>query len=165
MINDPGLDSLRLAESLAAALEDQGCSKSSWMNNIDENLCRVKRSTEEDCLYWVDKDDRNISMAFPAVLDVDGTFTHLDPYFSLADYHSVRFISLFFYNFLFTLYNFKELNLSSLKEMKATFHLRPIKETGVQYMPSEAIDCCKTAMHRLQATYSAAEVQIQQKSE
>ena len=86
-----GLDDLLLCESLVAALQHPRSARASWLDEKNEELGHMTLSDEEDSAYWIDEDDEKLCLAFPAVLDLDGAFSRLEPYFSISNCKSVIF--------------------------------------------------------------------------
>jgi hypothetical protein len=86
-----GLYELLLCESLTAALQHPRCVRTSWLDEGDDELRHITLSEDEESVYWIDKEKQKLSLAFPAVLDLDGAFARLDPYFSLVNLKSVIF--------------------------------------------------------------------------
>jgi len=96
--NNNASEHLKMGESLTAALQNPSCAHHSWLKNPNKNLCRLRCSADKDSLYWVDDEDHKICIAFPAILDMGGTYGRLDPYFSLIDHKSV---CLYIYIYLY----------------------------------------------------------------
>ena len=46
-------------------------------------------ASDGDSLYFVDEEHEKFNIAFPAILDMEGGFGRLEPYFSLKDCKSV----------------------------------------------------------------------------
>jgi hypothetical protein len=65
---------LLLCESLTAALQHPRCARASWLQEGDDELRHLSLSDDEQSVYWIDKEKRKLSFAFPAVLDLDGAF-------------------------------------------------------------------------------------------
>jgi hypothetical protein len=84
---------LFLTESLTEALQHPNSVNSSWMKEEKENLQHFKLSNDQDSAYWIDDDDGKLCMAFPAILDMNGKYGRLDPYFSLTVHDTVCFSS------------------------------------------------------------------------
>lgn len=73
--------SLLLGESLAAALDNPSCAHFSWMKKLDYNLGALKYFPDDGSLVWVDEEGCKKCIAFPAILNKDGS--RLDPYESV----------------------------------------------------------------------------------
>jgi hypothetical protein len=80
---------LLLCESLVATLQHPRHARASWVTDEVESLRRLTLSDDEDSLYWMDEDCEKLNIAFPAILDMDGSFERSDPYFSVRDCRSV----------------------------------------------------------------------------
>ena len=55
------------------------------MENQGSDLSRLRPSFDENCLYWVDKDGQVLSLAFPAILDLEKTRNEIESYKVLND--------------------------------------------------------------------------------
>ena len=78
---DESLRGLFLGESLVAGLENPRCAHFAWMKEPDYNLGTLKCSPDDDSLTWVDEEGHKMCIAFPAILNMDGS--RLDPYNSV----------------------------------------------------------------------------------
>jgi len=72
-----------LVASLHAVLQHPNCVTTTWLRNIVESGDFRAISSEDNALYWVDEANEKLSMAFPAILDLTGIYTRIEPYFSL----------------------------------------------------------------------------------
>lgn len=71
-----GTDSI-LHRSLLVAMCHPSCVNSSWMKPPRKKIsCSFKSPSDDDCLYWMDEEDQELSIAFPAILDIDGMYGH-----------------------------------------------------------------------------------------
>lgn len=74
-----------LYRSLEKALTHPSSASSAWMENHDSDFLRLRASPNDNSLYWVDKDDHVLSLAFPAILDPEKTYNEIESYNVLND--------------------------------------------------------------------------------
>ena len=83
-----------LYKSLEECLKHSRCISNKWLDdvtNIQNSPRPLKNAPYNDgALYWVNKDNELLSMAFPAVLETDGKFSKIGPYFNLAGDHEIK---------------------------------------------------------------------------
>jgi hypothetical protein len=83
------VDHSMLYRSLEAALQHPNCVKAEWIDTIEDfdgNLNpRILTAPpyNDGSFHWVSKDNEVLCMAFPAVVDVDGKYSKIGPYFNL----------------------------------------------------------------------------------
>ena len=69
-----------LYHSLRVAMEDPACAV-----NLDPSRVHCSQDSPLDPLSWIDETGEPCSMVFPAVFDLYGGHTALEPYFTLLD--------------------------------------------------------------------------------
>lgn len=78
-----------LYKSLEAAIEDPYSVSNEWLDTIAEfkNNPRVINNGpyKDGSFHWVNKNDDVLCMAFPAILEMNGKYTKVGPYFNLGD--------------------------------------------------------------------------------
>lgn len=71
-----------------------------WLEEVVdvENSPRVFKNApyNDGALYWVDKDNELLSMNFQAVLESDGKFSKIGPYFNLVGDREMKVSSFIF---------------------------------------------------------------------
>ena len=89
-----------LYQSLEECLKHPRCISNKWLNEVSDvqNSPRTLKNApyNDGALYWVDEDNNLLSMAFPAVLETDGKFSKIGPYFNLAGDREIKVGSFFF---------------------------------------------------------------------
>ena len=53
---------------------------SAWLDEHRADFFRLQSINYENALYWMDEHDEKLSMAFPAILNLDKTFIHNERY-------------------------------------------------------------------------------------
>lgn len=90
-----------LYRSLEECLKHPRCISTEWINEVADvpNSPRTLKNApyNDGALYWVDKDGELLSMSFPAVLESDGKFSKIGPYFNLAREHEIKVSFFCFY--------------------------------------------------------------------
>ena len=82
-----------LARSLEAAFTHPACASDKWLENSNIKLNHLFPSPcEGNSSYWVDDGNDKLSLSFPAIIDMNGKHSRLDPYFSLKDRNMVFLI-------------------------------------------------------------------------
>jgi hypothetical protein len=80
--------------SLKAALQHPSCVSPSWIDTIADfknNPRTLSNAPYNDgALHYVDKKQKVLCMTFPAVLDLDGKYGKIGPYFSLMGERNVQ---------------------------------------------------------------------------
>jgi hypothetical protein len=80
--------------SLEAALKHPSCVSETWMETIGDfknNPRSLPYAPYNDgALYYVDDKQKPLSMAFPAVIDLNGKFSKIGPYFNLMGDQNVK---------------------------------------------------------------------------
>ena len=77
--------------SLHAALQHPCSAQKNWLEALDHDHCHLSlTSSEHDSLYWVDKHHEKHSLAFPAILDLNGPYNCFGPYFNLSDHENIH---------------------------------------------------------------------------
>ena len=83
-----------LYQSLEAAIQHPSCVSNAWLDTIGDlnnNPHELQAAPYNDgSLHWVDKTNHLLNMAFPAVLDLQGKYAKLRPYFSLTGDQAVK---------------------------------------------------------------------------
>lgn len=89
-----------LYHSLEECLKHPDCVSQTWMDTIGDFKNNPRLLTtppyNDGSMHWVDKKNQLLFMAFPAVLDVEGKYTKLGPYFSLSGDREVK-VSFYIY--------------------------------------------------------------------
>ena len=89
-----------LYQSLEECLKHPCCISNKWLDevsNVQNSPQALKNAPYNDeALYWVDEDNNLLSMAFPAVLETDGNFSKIGPYFNLTGDREIKVSSFFF---------------------------------------------------------------------
>jgi hypothetical protein len=78
-------------------LKHPSCVSTTWIDAISEvNNPRALNHVpyKDGSLHWVDNDNQLLNMAFPAVLDLEGRFSKIGPYFNHMGEHEAR-VSIF----------------------------------------------------------------------
>jgi hypothetical protein len=116
---------------------------------ITNNPRRV-REMKDTALYWVDEDGSPLVIKFPVLLDTEGIFGAIGPYFNLEkvrwSYPSLHFY--FIYLFFSTLQQDSVFEENTLKRTKAIFEFRPLP-VNEDLFPKTATDCYLTAFELL----------------
>jgi hypothetical protein len=91
-----------LYRSLEECLKHPSCVSNTWLDTIaDVNNPRALNHApyKDGSLHWVDKNNQLLNMAFPAVVDLDGKFSKIGPYFNHMGEHEARarFLAAFFF--------------------------------------------------------------------
>lgn len=74
-----------LYHSLEKTLTHPSSASSAWIESHASDLSRLRASSNENCLYWVDEDDHVLSLAFPTILDLEKTYNEIESYDVLND--------------------------------------------------------------------------------
>ena len=87
-----------LYRSLEECLKHPRCISNKWLDEVstvDNSPRPLKTAPYNDgASYWVDKDNDILTMSFPAVLETDGKFSKIGPYFNLAGEREIK-VSIF----------------------------------------------------------------------
>jgi hypothetical protein len=86
-------DHSALYRSLEECLKHPSCVSNTWLDTIaDTNNPRALNHApyKDGSLHWVDKNNQLLNMAFPAVLDLQGKFSKIGPYFNHMGEHEAR---------------------------------------------------------------------------
>ena len=87
-----------LYRSLEECLKHPHCISNKWLDEVstvDNSPRPLKTAPYNDgASYWVDKDKDILTMSFPAVLETDGKFSKIGPYFNLAREREIK-VSIF----------------------------------------------------------------------
>lgn len=81
----------QLLEYLRVLLEECNCwSLEIWVENVLSSA-RFRRVSlnEENTLHCLDEDDDLISVTFPAIINLEGEYSRIRPFFSLEDHEQV----------------------------------------------------------------------------
>lgn len=102
---------------------------------------------KETALYWVGKDGSPFTIKFPLLLDTEGYFGAIGPYFNLekVSHHLAYIFSFFFFGVSQMGGEFDE---RSLSRAKAVFEFRPFP-ADEELFPKEASDCYHSAFELL----------------
>lgn len=90
-----------LYESLEATIKHSSCVSNDWIDTVaDINNPRILNTPpyNDGSLHWVDKNNELLSMAFPAVLELDGKYSKLGPYFNLTGDRTTNVFHYFLVN-------------------------------------------------------------------
>ena len=98
-------------------------------------------------------------MAFPAVIDLNGKFTKIGPYFNLMGDQTVKASFHFYQNHSHVkhLIYHQDVNMTLLAKTKAIFQLSPLTVLSVHDLPNDAIDCSTMAMNVLHTLYATVD--------
>ena len=91
-----------LYRSLEECLKHPSCVSNKWIDTIaDVNNPRTLNHApfRDGSLHWVDKNNQLLNMAFPAVLDLQGKFSKIGPYFNhMGDREARARLYLFYFS-------------------------------------------------------------------
>lgn len=83
-------DESLLYSSLRASLQHPSCASAEWLKNCNISSCHFSTlSAWDNSAYWENKRHENLCMAFPAILDLKGSYSRIGPTFNLADSENV----------------------------------------------------------------------------
>jgi hypothetical protein len=150
----------RLIESLQILLDECNCRNLEiWSENIVASAQFQSVSNEEKSLYCIDEENDLIFITFPAILDLEGEYSRVRPYFSLEDYGKV---SIYIYmSFIFILMIEKIVNPSTLEATMAIFQLLPLSNCYMNDIPVEIAEWSRVAMNIIQFLYNKIELKLQ----
>jgi hypothetical protein len=115
---------------------------------VEDNNPRRVREMKETALYWVGKDGSPLTIKFPLLLDTEGYFGAIGPYFNLEKVRSSRTLTYLYFYFILVLQQGPALDERSLTRTKAIFEFRPFPENE-ELFPKAASDCYRTAFELL----------------
>ena len=153
-----------LYKSLEAVVQHPNSISTDWIDAMDGlNLTPRSLSTppfNDGALYWLNKDDDLLQMSFPAVLDCDGKYSKIGPYFNLPTDRNSK-VKFFFFLFQRKNHSFKYIKqkptILALGKIKAVFELSPLTILSAKNVPQEAIDQSARAMRVLHMLYGTTE--------
>jgi hypothetical protein len=123
-----------LYRSLEECLKHPSCVSTAWIDAISEvnNPQALNHAPYKDgSLHWVDNDNQLLNMDFPTVLDLEGEFSKIGPYFNHMGEHEARvsiFKILFFSSLLLLHYYFIEtIHQPASPKPKPSFNFRPYR--------------------------------------
>ena len=149
--------------SLEEALKNPSCVSDTWIENIAD-LKNNPRTLpyapyNDNAFHYVDHKQKPLCMAFPAVIDLNGKFTKIGPYFNLMGDHTVKASFHFFQknsHVKHVIYH-QDVNMTLLAKTKAIFQLSPLTVLSAHDLPNDAIDCSTMAMNVLHTLYATVD--------
>jgi hypothetical protein len=155
-MNDP------LHRSLQAAVQHPSCVSAAWIDTVGDlkNNPRALHTPpyNDGSLHWVDQKGKLLCMAFPAVLDVEGKYSRISPYFSHIGDQAVKVsISRCCHSASASLTMKQRGTVNGLGKIKAVFELAPLTILSGDDLPVEAIERSAMAMNILQTLYATVE--------
>ena len=94
-----------LYRSLEESIKHPSCVSNEWIDTIGDlkNNPRLLnyQPYNDGAFYWVDKNNQLLHMAFPAVLDIEGKYSKLGPYFNLMGERDIKVTRFCFYSSIF----------------------------------------------------------------
>ena len=78
--------------SLDRALNHPNTVSRAWLETHRSDMFRLRASNDESALYWVDEHNEKLSLAFPAVLNLDKTYVHNEGYDIVRDVQVIYFL-------------------------------------------------------------------------
>jgi hypothetical protein len=86
-VSDEHHEHTTLYESLDAVIKHPSCVCNEWIDTIADYKTNPRLLNtppyNDGSFHWVDNNDDLLCMAFPAVLDIDGKYSKIGPYFNL----------------------------------------------------------------------------------
>ena len=149
--------------SLEEALKNPSCVSDTWIENIADfkNNPRTLPYApyNDNALHYVDQKQKPLCMAFPAVIDLNGKFTKIGPYFNLMGDQAVKvsFHSYHRHRHVEHLIYHQDVNMTLLAKTKAIFQLSPLTILSAHDLPNDAIDCSTMAMNVLHTLYATVD--------
>ena len=92
-------DQSRLLENLQKLLNDSDCmSLEAWSESMitSGHFHSISDTNDEHSLYYLNKNDELISITFPAILDLNGKYSRIHPYFSFEQQQNVSSLLIIF---------------------------------------------------------------------
>lgn len=109
---------------------------------VPGNNPRIVREMKDSALYWVGPDGSPLTIKFPLLLDTQGQFSAIGPYFNLEKVITILHIQIFSSSYSYICLSLQldlAINNRTLSRAKAIFEFRPIPEDEDMY-PKEAYD-------------------------
>ncbi|KAG1894491.1 uncharacterized protein F5891DRAFT_961461 [Suillus fuscotomentosus] len=119
------------------------------------NNPRPLRVMGDNADYWVNDAGEPFTFKFPATLDLEGQFDWSGPYFNLPRTGVSTCDNL--YASIVKLTLFHQLDLVTIKKMRAQFEVRPLDIQARDVYPPEAIKCSSSAIDMLNVLHGEAE--------
>ena len=113
----------------------------------------------DNTFHYVDQKQKPLCMAFPAVIDLNGKFAKIGPYFNLMGDQTVKasFYSYQYHSHVKHLIYHQDVNMTLLAKTKAIFQLSPLTVLSAHDLPNDAIDCSTMAMNVLHMLYATVD--------
>ena len=87
-----------LYRSLEESIKLPSCVSNEWVDTIADLKTNPRTLTDppynDRSLHWVDNNNHVLNMTFPAVLNIDGKYSKVGPYFNLSS-ETVKVLSIF----------------------------------------------------------------------
>ena len=147
-----------LYRSLQVAMKDPACAL-----DLDPSKIHCLQNHPLDHLSWVDESGEPCSIVFQAILDLQGDYTALEPYFTLLNDCNdfVCSTSVYILGYISSPFVPKELFAMAVAKTHAVFQLSPLSDIeSCGDVPPYAVRRCDMVLDTLSAVYSTTERKI-----